>query len=133
MLQPFGVQAGGGHAVESAVVAFPQPAVVVNRDAGATVGDICGLDGAGEVGDQHGGEVVVAAAPAEFGGEPPTLVGQRPGKPAGRDPGFVVRADRVGLVDDLDAHRVLTGAMVPVLTVLLPPGPMRGHVMRDGT
>jgi hypothetical protein len=100
MLEPFSMQAGGRHAVESAVVAFPQPAVVVNRDAGVAEGDVCGLHGAGEVGDQYGGEVVVTAAPAGFGGEPPALVGQPPGKPAGRDPDFVVRADRVGLLDD---------------------------------
>ena len=87
VLEPFGVQAGGGHAVESAVVAFPQPAVGLNRGAGVAEGDVCGLDGAGEVGDQYGGEVVVTAAPAEFGGESPALVGQPPGKPAGRDPG----------------------------------------------
>ena len=109
MPEPFDLQSGGGHAVELAVVAFTQPAVLVNRDAGVAEGNLCGVDGAGEVGDQHGGEVIAAAAPAEFGGEPPALFGQLPREPAGRDPGLVVRGYRVGLVDDLDGHCVLTG------------------------
>ena len=90
MLEPFGLQAGGGHAVELAVVALAQASVLVDRDAGAAEGEVCGVDGAGQVGDEHGGEAVAAAAPAEFEGLPPAPLGQLAGKPAGRDAGFVV-------------------------------------------
>jgi Glutamine amidotransferase domain len=102
--RPSGGELGNWHAVAPAVVALAQPGVGVDGDAAATEGDLGGLDGAGQVGDEHGGDAAGAMAFTEVLGKLAASEGERTRQPSGRDAGFVVGGHRVGLKDDLDGH-----------------------------
>jgi hypothetical protein len=75
-----------------------------DRDPGAAERDLGRLDGPAQIGGEHCGDAVVAAALAELARVLAATLRELPGKPAGRDAPFVVDGRRVRLEDDLDAQ-----------------------------
>src|ERR671936_1217509 len=80
----------------------------MDRDAGVAEGELGRLDRATQIRGVHGIDAFSASPLAESAGEAPAFLRQLAREPAGRDPGLVVRADRMSLEDDLGRHRPAT-------------------------
>ena len=80
-----------------------------NRRAGER--DLGCLDGAPQVGLEDHRDSVIAPALTQRPGQLAPRLRQLSGEPARRDPSFVVDADRVGLVDELDQAEATRSAI----------------------
>jgi hypothetical protein len=105
VLAPAGVQFGHRHPVALPVVAFAQPPVMQDGDRRTCEGNGRCLGGAGQVGAEHRGDLIAAAAASQFAGLHLAPLRQLAGQPAGGAPLLVVHGGGVGLKDQLDSHR----------------------------
>src|SRR5919204_698053 len=82
----------------------------MNRDARIPEGELRRLDRTARVRRVDGIDTFLPPALTELASAELAALGELARKPAGRDPGLVVGAERVRLEDDLDAHRRATSS-----------------------